>query len=171
MCGGVICHDLGIRFNSPFINLWLYPKDFIKFCSNPRHYTTCGLHFLSNNKKEFSYPIALLGDITIYFIHYNSEEEVERCWNERISHINYNDIRCILVERDGYTYEDLIEFSKLPYPTAALTHKTYKNIMCSNYIRGFESNNEVGDIIPLKTDLFSGHRYLDNFDFVNFLNK
>lgn len=28
--GGFILHDLGLRFNSPFINLWLKPGDFIK---------------------------------------------------------------------------------------------------------------------------------------------
>lgn len=25
--GGMVYHDLGLKFNSPFINLWITPKD------------------------------------------------------------------------------------------------------------------------------------------------
>jgi uncharacterized protein (DUF1919 family) len=27
--GAVIIHELGLQFRSPFVNLWLYPKDYI----------------------------------------------------------------------------------------------------------------------------------------------
>ena len=36
--GACILHDLGLKFNSPFVNLWLYPKDFIKYCGNIKYY-------------------------------------------------------------------------------------------------------------------------------------
>lgn len=44
--GGVICHELGLRFLSPTINLWMTPSDFIKYCANLRHYSACKLRFV-----------------------------------------------------------------------------------------------------------------------------
>ena len=44
--GSLICHDLGIRYNSPFVNLYLEPKHFIKYLSNnspfPNHQSING---------------------------------------------------------------------------------------------------------------------------------
>lgn len=36
--GAMILHDLGLQFKSPFVNLWLRPKDFIKLLSSLREY-------------------------------------------------------------------------------------------------------------------------------------
>lgn len=36
-CVGV-SHELGLRFNSPTVNLWYSPKEFIKFLSQLEHY-------------------------------------------------------------------------------------------------------------------------------------
>lgn len=32
--GGIVLHDLHLQFNSPTVNCWMYPKDFIKFVNN-----------------------------------------------------------------------------------------------------------------------------------------
>lgn len=47
--GGCILSDLHLRFNSPFVNLWLPPKDFLKFCENIEHYLNCDLKFIPEN--------------------------------------------------------------------------------------------------------------------------
>lgn len=36
--GGVVSHELGLRFNSPTVNLWFTPKEFIKFLSQLEYY-------------------------------------------------------------------------------------------------------------------------------------
>ena len=36
--GGVICHDLGLPFLSPTINLYIRPCDFVKFCADIQCY-------------------------------------------------------------------------------------------------------------------------------------
>ena len=36
--GAVITSDLGIRFNSPTVNLFFYPDDYLKFVSNIKFY-------------------------------------------------------------------------------------------------------------------------------------
>lgn len=34
MIGAFICHDLGFQFRTPFVNLWLKLRDFIKYLEN-----------------------------------------------------------------------------------------------------------------------------------------
>ena len=62
--GAVISHDLGLQFRSPFVNVWLYPNDYLKFCENLQHYLSCNLDFISYN--EVGYPVARLDDVTIF---------------------------------------------------------------------------------------------------------
>ena len=41
--GGFIYHDLNLKFFSPTINLFFYPKDYIKFIANLEYYSKCEL--------------------------------------------------------------------------------------------------------------------------------
>ena len=41
--GGVIYHDLGLKFNSPTVNLYFNASDYVKFVSNLTYYLQCEL--------------------------------------------------------------------------------------------------------------------------------
>ena len=73
--GAMILHDLRLQFKSPFVNLWLRPKDFIKLLSSLREYMGYDLKFTT--EEEIEYPVGLLKDIKIYFQHYKTEEEAK----------------------------------------------------------------------------------------------
>lgn len=79
---GVIFHELGMKFLSPTVNLWMNPKDFIKYCSNLRHYSQCKLEFLNPSSYLLAnikpYPVARLDDIIIYFQHYATNQEARK---------------------------------------------------------------------------------------------
>ena len=90
------------------------------------------------------YPVACLDDIIIYFQHYTTEVEAMKKWEERTKRINYDNVKCLLSERDGCTYEDLVHFSKLPYLTAALVHQIVSEIPNTYYLRGFEERTILG---------------------------
>lgn len=172
--GGVISHDLGIRFNSPFVNLWLYPKDFIKYCKNIEYYRHCKLHFLPNEVDRLGrggYPIAMLDDLKIHFLHYKSQEEAERKWYDRTQRMNLDNIRCIMSECDTCTLDDIEDFSKLQYPNVVLVHKKYLSFQNIIYIKGFEEFDEIGNTMEYKKNRYFGDKYYDDFDFVTFLNK
>lgn len=165
--GGFIAHDLNLRFNSPFVNLFLTPKDFIRYLKNIEFYQQQNLTFVQTEK---AYPVAKLADITIYFMHYHSEQEAEQKWNERTKRIDLNNLFVMMTERDGCEYQDLIEFDALPFKNKVVfTHKNYPEIKSAVYIQGFEDNVMVGDIFEY-TGL-NGKRYYDQFDYVTWLNK
>lgn len=170
--GAAMLHDLKLQFYSPFVNLWLYPKDYIKFCENVDHYIKEELRFVPNQYEIYgiNYPVAKLDDITIFFQHYHNEKEARYAWERRIKRINRRDIKCILIERDGCTKEDLIRFAKLPYPTAALVHMPMPEMKNTCYIRGFENEGQVGNCIEYKRNHYFGRRYYDDFDYVQFFN-
>lgn len=69
--GAFILHDLRIKFRSPTVNLFMYPKDFIRFVSNLEYYLSCKLIF----KKEENtlYPIGYLDEVEIHFMHYKTK--------------------------------------------------------------------------------------------------
>lgn len=84
--GGVLSHDLGLQFKSPTVNLFFRAEDFIKFCENLEYYMSIDRFVECYDEKiieDRTYPVAYLGDLTLYLVHYSSVEEAEKKWNER----------------------------------------------------------------------------------------
>lgn len=62
--GSFIMHDLGVKFNSPTINLFILPKDFNKFIKNLDEYLNYEL--LEDRDDNIKYPIGKLNDIYLF---------------------------------------------------------------------------------------------------------
>ena len=168
--GGIILHDLNLRFNSPFVNLWLKPKDFIRMCEHLDYYMNID-HFQFIDEEGVSYPIGLLDDIKIYFQHYSSKEEAETAWNRRKKRMNMNKLFFLFSDRDGCEYEDIKRFDNLSYKNKKIfVNKTYPEIKSAIHIPGFEENDSVGYCMNFKNN-HSGYRYLDSFDYVKWFNE
>ncbi len=164
--GAFILHDLGQKFNSPFVNLYLEPADFIKYLTDIEHYRQAKLRFLQN---ERHYPVAMLDDIRIYFMHYHSEQEAAIKWYERSARLNSDNLFIIMTDRDGCTYQDLLNFDRLPFKNKVVfTHKPYPEIKSAFHIHGFEKQTQVGDVFAY-TGMF-GRKYYDQFDYVAWFN-
>lgn len=169
-CNGTfMLHDLHLQFRSPFVNLWIKPKDFIKLLSALSTYMAENLTFIK--EEGIDYPVGCLRDIKIYFQHYKTEEEALTKWNERKNRINYDNLYVLFSDRDGCTYDDLKAFDELLIKhKVVFTHKHYPEIKSSMYIRGFENEKSVGfchEFIPHKPYM----RYLDQFDYVRWFNN
>ncbi len=166
--GGVILHDLGQRFNSPFVNLWILPKDYLKLLNNFDDYMKYDLIFVEDNR--YNYPVAILKDIKLYFQHYESKDEARIKWEQRRKRIIRDNIFVLFSDRDGCTYNDLIEFEKVPFENKVVfTKQKHPELKSSFYIRGFENQPCVG-ICSEYRNRHSVRRYLDDFDYVKWLN-
>ncbi len=165
--GALILHDLGLRFNSPFVNLYLEPTDFVRFLANSKHYCDQPLQFI---KTENHYPVALLDDIKIHFMHYHSEQEAEEKWQSRMARVNWDNLFVMMTDRDGCTYEDLKAFEQLPYKNKVVfTCRSYPEFKSAFCIQGFEKQSQVGDLFAFEGLL--GKKYYDQFDYVQWFNQ
>lgn len=113
--GGCILRDLGLEFNTPFVNLVVAPADFIKLCGNLEYYLHCELTFIDSTKEGLSYPVGKLDDIKIYFVHYLSEADALSSWDRRRKRVNFNDIFLLFTDRGGCTYDMLKTYDALGY--------------------------------------------------------
>ena len=69
--GGVILHELGLRFDTPTINTWIPDEDFLRFAENIAFYKKQQLKILPNQK---DYVLACLGDVHVHFMHETDPE-------------------------------------------------------------------------------------------------
>lgn len=166
--GGCILHDLALPFNSPFVNLWMKPSDFIKFCQRVDYYLAQTFVFVKED--GISYPIGQLDDIRVYFQHYKNAEEAEKAWRRRAARINKGNLFFLCTDRDGCTYDDIRAFDSLPYPNKVIfCHREYPEFRSAVYIPGFENRNSVGMCMHFVNDK-TWRKYYDAFDYVSWFN-
>lgn len=166
--GGVILSDLNIKFNTPTINLFFFPEDFLKFLSNIKE--NLKYELIEVNDNTFDYPVGSINNIKIHFMHYKSFKEAKEKWDLRKQRINYNNLFIIFTDRDGCTYEQIKKFNELPYKNKIVfTHKPYPEFKSCYYIEEFENEESVGILSDYIGN--TSKRYLNKFDFVKWFNQ
>ncbi len=167
-CIGMFMYkDMGLKYLSPTINLSIPMNDFVKMAENLRWYME---QKITKAETKEDYPVGFLGDVEIRFIHYSTFEEAVWKWEERKKRINWDNLFIAGAERDGCTYGTIRCFQQLPYKNKVIfTHVRYPEFPSAYYIKGFEEEKEVG-VITFFKEQFLKRRYLDDFDYVKFLN-
>lgn len=169
--GGILSHDLGLRFLSPTVNLFFRAEDFIKFCEKLDYYLSIEKFVECRDPAiigQRSYPIAFLGDLTLFLVHYRSVAEAQEKWNERKKRINRDNIVLLNTDRESMTEALKDRFEALPYHKVMFTHLPDEAHKSCFYIRGYEKETCVGIITD--HDSWDGTRPIDQFDYVSFLN-
>lgn len=168
-CNGcIMLHDLGLRYNSPFVNLYICADDYIKLLQNFSYYMSLELHFINN--EGLNYPIAALGDVLLHCVHYTSEEEVLEKWNSRKARMDMSNCFVMFTDRDGCSEDHLKAFDELPFENKVVFTKIpYNEIKSSFYVKGFENDECVGSLYHYKG--WNGKKYYDDFDYVLWFNK
>lgn len=110
-----ICRTYGLRFNSPTVNLQIFPWQFSEFAENIEEYLNTEIVQMDISKlndeegqkitefyggrtiKELGFPFGMCGDIIIAFQHYKSFEEAKKKWDERKKRVNIGNVGFILV--------------------------------------------------------------------------
>lgn len=167
--GGIFSHDYQIEYLTPTINLYFSVPDFVKFCKNIGDYINLSLKEVKQD--EYSYPVGILGDLTIHFVHYNSFDEANKKWVERCARIDLNNLYFMMSDRDGCTNEDLLEFDKLSCRNKVVfVREPRPEIESALYVPGYKKKSSVGNIYKWKGAF--GKRIWDrcDFNFVSFIN-
>lgn len=168
--GGLVYHDLGMKFLSPTINLAIPAHDFIKFCENLDYYislTPVEANYKQRMNDE-SYPILKIDDIYIHCIHYNNSDDAIKKWEERKTRINWNNILMIFSAKDGFDNSILERIDKLSYPKVLYSNKQYLYEWCC-YMKDSKKLKDVGDLTRY-TSIFGVKRYEKYFDIIEWIN-
>lgn len=167
--GGYLYHNLGLKFESPTINLFIEPEDYLKMVLDIDKYFDPEAEITEVlGVKE--YPVGRIYDCNVYFMHYKSFDEAVRKWRERCGRINKNSLYFTMTDREGCTVYHIRAFDALPYENKVFfSHVPIPEIKSAFYIKGFEKENCVGNLQEKMN--MTGKRYLDQFDYVDFLNR
>lgn len=115
--GGRVYQDLGKPYNTPFVGLFLHSACYIKLLENLEYYLSVPLTFTGQSKylEELKYPVGLLDDIEVHFMHYVSEQEAHEKWNRRLERMNWENLFVKACDRDYATEDHAKRFEALPY--------------------------------------------------------
>lgn len=170
--GGVIYHDLGLRFLSPTINLTI--QDFPTFIEHFDHYMHCELTELPSDRP---FPVGRLESvdpppITILFNHYASFAEAKEKWEARKARINYDNLFFVMNCYNHFYPEEFAAYLRLPpaknkAAVVAQGGVDRPDIHVVHWKTGTADRPVFGRILDVK---LNGKRYLDEFDYVAFLN-
>lgn len=168
--GGVLSHDLHLRFNSPTVNLFFMAKDYLKFIKKPQKYMDAPMIIIPDEK--YSYPIASIDDIRLFLVHYKTVEEAQEMWDRRKKRINWNNTYYIFNDRNECNEDDIAEFDSLPFKNkVCFVHdkKISDKYNCAYYIKG-KTNREFVDTMTAYRHKFDIVRNYDQFDFITWIN-
>lgn len=167
--GGILFHDLGLKFMSPTVNLMMTQTDFVKFVLNMDDYLKKELRFFKH--LEYNCPCANLGDIMICFTHYTSEKEAAEKWKERAKRINKDNMFIFCEERDGITESEIRKLSDIKVKgIVVFTANEYDDIPYALYIPKYRDAGEVGNVLK-RNYLDDSREYEKYFDFVKWFNE
>ena len=118
------CYDL-IK-QSPTVGLFFMSSDYIKFLSNIREYLKKPLVFINPKDSQYydklkteknygKYPVARLGDIEVFFMHYTDKQQAISKWNRRVKRIDWGHVLYKFNDQNGCTQKDIDAFIRLPY--------------------------------------------------------
>lgn len=173
---GFIYHDLGLQFKTPTINFYFKTDQYIKFVKNLKFYLKCPL--VQVKKENINYPVGMLKsnkkdkeNIYLYFNHYKSFDEAKKKWQSRMKRINFNNICFIMDFYDcAYDISLIDDFNQLNLNNkiVLIHNKNIKkdNTYCFDYEEDSIPNGKL-----FKFQGLSGKRYLDEFNYVDFLNN
>lgn len=165
--GSKVYQDLKLKYNTPFIGLFLFAPCYITLLEDfTKIYEE--LEFTKTSKyniKNFNYPIALMDDVEVHFMHYKTEKEAELKWMKRVKRINSENIFFQFSDRDLCTYNHLKRFNSLPYANkVCFTAKRYPELKSTIYLEEFGGEPYIGNIYQYS---YIVKRHFDVVDWLN----
>ena len=163
--GGIIYHLLNKKFLSPTVNLRIDSKEFIKFLNNIHYYLSLPLNFVEN--ADTPYPLGKLGDVTIHFNHYHTQEEARSKWEDRKKRINWDNVYVITNDLDGVTKDDILSLKNVQCNgKIVFTHNDYPGI---TYTRNIGSEERLRSVMD--KSYFTGlYDFETWFNYIKWLN-
>jgi uncharacterized protein (DUF1919 family) len=172
---GGIYHKFGLPYNTPTIWTYIYPQDYLRFLENLDWYLKQPLHFKKETDHEMAhrfctqthktFPIGVLGDIEIHFMHYKTEQEALEKWTRRAKRINMNNLFVVFSDGDEFSEEYLERFEKMPISKKIFfSSKPRSKSKTTIFIRECQDS-------PVVYDMTKNRKYEKYVDLIKWLNN
>ena len=158
----------------PTINLFIKGEEYLRFVSDFEQYIQLPLIDVSC-QFNVDYPVGQLSDnnlapVHLYFQHYKSFQEAKKKWDTRCTRINYTNLYFVWEFYDTlYDTKLLEQFDKLERNTISITHRKLENIKKQFTVTCYNNDAPIAKI--LQPNGLSGKLFLNEWDYVTFLNK
>lgn len=171
--GGFIYQYYDIEYRTPTLGLFIPARDYVKFLADIKSYLSTKLEFITPKQSrdyesfkqiedKMTFPIARLGDIEVFFMHYKDKEEAESKWYRRINKIKWDDLIVIMAENESCNYDVVKQFDSLPFKNkVSFTTIDYPNVKSACYI---PEKKELGS-------KWSAEMVMKHFDLTKFINN
>lgn len=168
--GGFLYHWLGLQFRSPFINLFLTDSDFVLALENWEKFINCDITEDVDSEKPYPVGIGYMG-IRIHFMHYGSFAEAKTKWVERCKRIDANNLAFMLTNWNN-DISILSRFNALPFrhKIAFCDYPPPSELKSCFYLKGYDKYKKKGKNIYSTQNLL-GKRFIDQFDYITFINN
>lgn len=123
---GTVYEAYNLQKQSPTVGVFFMAEDYIKFVSDLKGYLSAKLIFInpdesrwksfaSSNSRFGQYPVGVLRDIEIHFLHYHSEQEAQEKWCRRVERIHWDHLLVKFNDQNKCTQKEVEVFCQLPY--------------------------------------------------------
>ena len=113
--GGITYHHMGLQFCSPLINMHINHDEYLRFLSDPSLYLDQELQLSQmyiDDTLERPFPVAKLGDISLWMNHYHDFKEAAAIWERRKARIKWDNLFVMFFDEDPKRVNIFLE---LPY--------------------------------------------------------
>ncbi len=169
--GAEIYKTLGVPYNTPFVGLFIFGPDYLRLLENIDYYLDLKLNFKQESKwleGSIQYPIGVLDDIEIHFMHYKDESEAKSKWDRRLARMNKvtdkNKYFFKICDRDLTDANIISKFHNLSLKNKISFGITESNDKNHIQIKENENNQNVPDGVKLYRYSF---KYIDVLEWVN----
>ena len=120
--GAEVYRWLEKEYNTPFVGLFMHGPCYLKLLNNFDVLIRKEISFIDKSvylNEKPAYPIGLIGDIEIHFMHYHDEHEAKQKWDRRVKRmleeVNFDHYYFKICDRDGVSTEIMEQFHSLPF--------------------------------------------------------
>lgn len=115
--GGVAYSTLGLECLSPFKNLFIKEREYLRLLRNIRYYLSCPLElsrFAIDINSKNQYPVMHLEDVEVHCCHETDPEKAKEKWDRRLKKINWDNLFIAMYTEDKTMIEEflLINYEK-----------------------------------------------------------
>ena len=171
--GGQVYRYFQLSYSSPTVGCYFFADEYIRFISNLKKYIDTELTFIDYKESKYKdklearhqekYPIGVLDDVEIVFLHYKTREEAYEKWNRRKARIYWDNIIYKMSEMNFCSLQNIIDFEKLTFKGTKFIFVTKDYGINSQVI--FAEDCLGSGNIPDDTNLF--RKYIDLVGLLN----